>query len=72
MKDFLTVNVKYCGFYLAQRKHPPKKKKEIRVICEIFETKYNDTSFQVADRTVIIPRKKNYLSENLWRNSGEK
>ena len=49
-----------------------KKKKEIRVICEIFETKYNDTSFQVADRTVIIPRKKNYLSENLWRNSGEK
>ena len=37
----------------------------------MFETKYIDTSFQAANRTQISS-KKNYLSENLWLNSGEK
>ena len=51
MKDFLTVNVKYCGFFLALHKNPQKIK--TRMTCEIFETKYTDTSFQVAYRTEI-------------------
>ena len=68
---FTTTNVKYCGFFLAQHKHWQKIK--TRIICEIFEIKYIDTSFQVANRTEInFPAKKNYLSENLWLNSGEK
>ena len=37
----------------------------------MLETKYIDTPFQAANRTQISS-KKNYLSENLWLNSGEK
>ena len=40
VKDFPTVNVKYCGFFLAQQKHPQK----TRVTCETFETKYVNTT----------------------------
>ena len=57
MKDFLTVNVKYCGFFLAKHKYPQKIK--TKITCEIIETKYIDKSFQVAKRTEIIPIKKN-------------
>ena len=57
MKDFLTVNVKYCGFFLAKHKYPQKIK--TKIACEIFETKYIDKSFQVAKRAEIIPIKKN-------------
>ena len=51
MKNFLNVNVKYCGFFLAQHKYLQKIK--TRITCQIFEAKYNDTSFQVADNTEI-------------------
>ena len=50
------VNVKHCSFFPAQHKYPQKIKTGIT--CEIFETKYIDTSFQVANRTNIIPSKK--------------
>ena len=49
------VNVKHCGFFLAWHKYPHKK---TGITCEIFGTKYIGTSFQVANRTNIIPSKK--------------
>ena len=40
--------------------------------CETFETRCNDTSFEVANRTKTqFPAKKKYLSENLGLNTGE-
>ena len=49
--NFLNINLKYCGFFLAQHKHPQKIK--TRITCKIFETGYIDTSFQAANRTEI-------------------
>ena len=51
MKDFLTLNVKYCGFFLTQHKHPQKIKTTIT--RKIFETKCINTSFQAVNRTEI-------------------
>ena len=48
--DFLNVNVKHCSFFLAKDKHL---QKITRIICEIFEIKYIDTSFQLENKTEI-------------------
>ena len=48
-EDFLAINVKYYGFFLAHHKHQQEVK--VRINCKILETKYIDISFQVANRT---------------------
>ena len=40
--------------------------------CEVLETKYIDTSFQVANGQKYNSQQKKILSENLWLNTGEK
>ena len=48
LKDCLTVNVEYCGFFLAEHKYPQKIKTRITL-----KTEYIDISFQVANMTEI-------------------
>ena len=51
VKDLLTVNVKYCGFFLAEHEHLQIVK--TRITCKIFETIYFNTPFQGVKRREI-------------------